>query len=1036
MGLSVLSHESKSKRMLRTKSSDWPVIPHIIIPLMYRFFINRPVTTFMLMLTFVLLGLYAYRNIPVDRFPDVDFPVVSVTTIYEGANPYVVDTVVTREIEEELASISGVDSIVAKSYTGVSRISVIFDLDKDIDVAAQEVRDAVQRAYRRMPEGVDPPSVRKLNTSMAPIMAVLVHGDVDYGIISYFADKVVKREFERVRGVAEVHLGGFRDRVMWIRLDPERLYSRGLTVSDVIEVFRKNNVETPAGRIYSKNREYVLRIMGKFRSAEEINDLIIRNGVRLRDVGHAEFSYDERRNAVRFNLKSAVALIVYKESKTNTVQVAEGVIRKIEELRKVAPEGVSIDVNYDASVFIKRSVADATHEIIVGSLLTALIVFLFLGSVRFTLIPVLAIPISILGAVFVLYLTGNSLNTLSLLALAVAVGIVIDDAIVVLESIYRRNEEGLRGTEAAVVGTRIVVFALLSSTSSLIVIFLPILFLKGPVGVFFGVFSFTLITAIAISFLVSISFTPMLSARLVSSEGKNVFMRAYERFEALFDVALRWSLNHKLVVLLISLGTVIGGLQFAKITKKEFFPVVDEGRFIIRFETPLGSSFEFTNRKAREIEKILVSNPYVLRYGMAVGEGLISPTVNGGMFFVTLKDRKERPHQKVVMNMIRDELRKVKDVRASVEVPSVVGARGGRQTDIQYVVRGESLEELARVADSLVSFLKERGGYADIDTDIRVNQPEIRIKVDRDKLRDLGLSVEDVGNTLTALFGKLWVGTYELGSESYDVYVKAEEDFLRTYENLKKVFLRARNGQLVPLTSVVSYELKPGYTVINRYNRQYSFILFANLRDKSLGEAVAEIEGFLKRILPPGYTFEPTGHTKEFQRAFAGLSLALLVAVAGVYMILASLFESLVHPFTVMLTLPLAISGVFGLIYITGGSLNIPSYFGVILLIGLVARDSVLFIERIVQLRKEGESVREAIMKARKERLRPILMTTLTIMFALLPVALGLTEGSELRQPLAVAVIGGLTTALPLSLFVIPVVYELFERIRGIRTLR
>lgn len=1006
---------------------------------MYRFFINRPVTTLMLMLSLIILGVYAYRNIPVDRFPDVDFPVVAITTVYEGANPYVVDTVVTREIEEELASISGIDSIISKSYTGLSRISVVFDLDKDIDVAAQEVRDAVQRAYRRMPAGVDPPVVRKLNTSLAPIMAVLVHGDVDYDTISYFADKVVKREFERVRGVAEVHLGGFRDRVMWIRVDPLKMNARRITVVDVIDAFRRNNVETPAGRIYSREREYVLRIIGKFRDAQEINDLVIKDGVRVRDIGHAEFSFDERRNAVRFNLKSAVALIVYKESKTNTVQTAEGVIRKIEELRKVAPAGVNIDVNYDASIFIKRSVSDAIHEIGVGSLLTAAIVFLFLGSVRFTLIPVLAIPISILGTVFLLYLTGNSLNTMSLLALAVAVGIVIDDAIVVLESIYRRNEEGLRGVKAAEVGTRIVIFALLSSTSSLIVIFLPILFLKGPIGVFFGVFSLTLLTAIAISFLVSISFTPMLSARLVSAEKKNVFMRAYERFERAFDVALRWSLDHKLIVLLFSIGTVVGGIQIAKFVKKEFFPIVDEGRFIIRFETPLGSSFEFTNRKAREIEKVLVSNPYILRYGMAVGEGLISPTVNGGMFFVTLRDRRERPHQKVVMNMVRDSLRRIKDVRASVEIPSVVGARGGRQTDIQYVVRGESLEELGRIAEDLVSFLNDRGGYADIDTDIRINQPEIRIEIDRDRLADLGLSVEDIGNTLSALFGKLWIGTYELGSESYDVYIKAEENFLRTYENLKRVFVRSKSGELVPITSVIRYELAPGYTVINRHNRQYSFILFANLRDKSLGEAVEEIEGFLKDRLPPGYTFEPTGATKEFQRAFRGLATALLVAVIGVYMILASLFESFIHPFTVMLTLPLAVSGVFGLLLITGNSLSIPSYFGIILLIGLVARDSVLFIERIVQLRKEGEGTREAIMKARKERLRPILMTTLTIMFALLPVALGLTEGSELRKPLALSVIGGLTTALPLSLFVIPVVYELFEKLGSLirnRTLR
>ncbi|MDQ7039037.1 MAG: efflux RND transporter permease subunit [Aquificota bacterium] len=997
---------------------------------MYRFFIHRPVTTFMFMIAFVILGYYAYKNIPVDRFPDVDFPMVTVITTYKGANPYVVDTTVTRVIEEDLASISGVDAIISKSHTGLSTVTVVFDLDKDIDVGAQEVRDVVQRAYRRLPPGVDPPVVRKVTTSTAPIMAVLVHGDADYDVVSFFADKVVKREFERIRGVGEVHMGGFRDRVLWIRVDPERLYSRGLTVQDVINAFKRHHFESPAGVIYSENREYILRIVGKFRDAEELSDMVIREGIRLRDVGRAEFSYDEVRNAVRFNLKSAVALIIYKESKSNTVETAERVWERIEELRKIAPKGVRIDVNYDASVFIKRSVNDAVHEIVVGSLLTALMVFLFLGNIRLTLIPVSAIPVSILGTVFVLYITGNSLNIVSLIALAVAVGIVIDDAIVVLESIYRRNEEGFRGTEAAERGTRTVIFALLASTSCLIVIFLPVLFLKGPIGTFFGVFSLTLMTAIAISFLVSVSFTPMLSARLVKPGERNVFMRAYGRFEEAFDRALRWALDHKAVVLLVSAGTVLAGVQLASITKREFFPLVDEGRFIVRFETPLGSSFEFTNRKAREIERVLMENPYVLRYGMAVGEGLIRPTVNGGIFFVTLKDRRERPHQGAVMSMIRREIRKIKDVRASVDVPSVVGARGGRQTDIQYVVRGDSLEELAKIAERLRSFLEQAGGYTDVDTDIRINQPEIRITVDRNRLYDLGITVEDVANTLTALFGKLRIGSYELGSESYDVYIKAEESFLRTYENLKRVFVRAENGDLVPITAVIDYELAPGYTVINRYNRQYSFMVFANLEGKSIDEAVREIEDFLRKTLPPGYTFEPTDQTKEFQRAFKGLATALLVAVVGVYMILASLFESPVHPFTVMLTLPLAVSGVFGLIYLTGGSLSVPSYFGIILLTGLVARDSVLFIERIIQLRKEGEDIRTAIMKARKERLRPILMTTLTIVFALLPVALGLTEGAELRKPLAIAVIGGLTTALPLSLFVIPVVYELFERLK------
>ncbi len=1000
---------------------------------MYRFFINRPVTTFMFMITFVILGYYAYRNIAVDRFPDVDFPMITVSTVYEGASAELVDATVTRVIEEDLARISGIDAIISKSYAGLSSVTVVFDLDKDIEVAAQEVRDVAQRVFRRLPKGVDPPTVRKINTSLAPIMAVLVHGSADYDVVSFFADKVVKREFERLRGVGEIHTGGFRDRVLWIRLDPERMYARNVTVGEILDAVRKNHMEVPAGVVYGENREYVLRIVGKLADAEEFNDLIIRDGLRLRDVARAEFSYEERRNAVRFNLKSAVALIIYKESKSNTVETADRVWRKIEELRRIAPKGVNIDVNYDASVFIKRSVSDALHEIAIGSLLTALTVFVFLGSLRFTLIPVSAIPISVLGTIFFLYITGGSLNTMSLLALAVAVGIVIDDAIVVLESIYRRNEEGLRGREAAEKGTRTVIFALLTSTASLIVIFVPVLFLKGPVGTFFGVFTFTLITAIAVSFLVSISFTPMLSARLVRVEEKNVFMRAYERFEGSFDRALRWALDHKLAVLLFSVGTVFAGFQIAGLTKKEFFPLVDEGRFVIRFETPLGSSFEFTNRKAREIEEILMANPHVLRYGMAVGEGLVSPTVNGGMFFVTLKERGERPHQREVMNAVREETAKLKDVRVSVDVPSVIGARGGRQTDIQYVVRGDSLEELSRIADRLRAFLEEAGGYTDVDTDIRINQPEVRIRVDRNRLGDLGVSVEEVGMTLNALFGKLRVGTYELGSESYDIYMKAEEEFLKSYENLRRVFVRSRSGDLVPLSSLVSYELVSGYTVINRYNRQYAFMLFANLKDKSLGEAVEEIESFLREALPPGYTFEATGQTKEFQRAFRGLGIALLIAVVGVYMVLASLFESLIHPFTVMLTLPLAVSGVFGLLYLTGTSLSVPSYFGIILLVGIVARDSVLFIERIIQLRKEGEGVRDAIMKARRERLRPILMTTLTIVFALLPAALGLLEGSELRQPLAVAVIGGLISALPLSLFVIPVVYELLEKLRSFR---
>lgn len=1006
---------------------------------MYSFFIRRPVTTWMFMLSFIIAGLYALKYIPIDRNPDVDFPVVSISTTYAGASPYVVDTNITRKIEDELATISGIEAINSSSFTGTSRISVIFDLDKDIDTAAQEVRDAVNRAQRQFPPNTDPPVVRKVDTSLAPILAIVLHGNTDYGTLSYLADKVIKREFERVKGVGEVDLGGFRDYVMWVRVDPLKLAGLKLTVIDVVNALEKNNVEIPSGRVDSLNREYIIRVYGKGQTAEDIANIIIKNNIKIADIGKVEFTFDERRGIVRFKAFDAkeaepgIALIVYKQAKENTVEVSKRVIEKMNELNRQLPVGVRLDVNYDASVFIERSVKDALHEIVLGSILTAVMVFLFLGSLRMTFIPAMAIPVSILGAIAFLFFFGQSLNTFTLLALAVAVGLVIDDAIVVMESIYRRNEEGLTGIEAAEKGTKTVIFALLASTASLIAIFIPVLFVKSVIGKFFFGFALSLIVAIAISYIVSLSFTPMVSARLVRAGEKSIFQKAYDRFELLFDRALRWSLNHKLIVLAVSLITVVIGFKMASITPKEFTPIVDEGRFLVRFETPTGSSFDFVDRKAKELEKIVEKNLYVLRYGVAFGEGIAGrPEVNGGIFFITLKDRETgRPHQKEIMDMFRKEFRKVQDVRAIIDIPSAVGPRGGRSADVMYVIKGPDLNELGRISSQIEGKLRQLSGYTDIDTDLRINKPEVKVFIDREKALNLGVSVEDIANTLNFLFGKFKIGTYEKGSESYNIYVKADDSFLKSFDNINKVYVRDKNGNLVPLSAVVKYELAPGYNVINRYNRQYAVTIYANVTGgKSVSDAVKEVEQIIKQTLPSGYTYETAGQTKEFKRTFSYLGLALIVAIVAVYMILASLFESYIHPFTVLLTLPFAVSGVFGLILLTGTTLNVTSYFGIILLIGLVTRDSVLFIERIIQLKKDGLNTLDAIMQARKERLRPILMTTLTIFAALLPVSLGLTEGSEMRQPLAIAVIGGLLTALPLSLFVIPIVYLLLDKLK------
>lgn len=989
------------------------------------------------MLSFILLGLYSLRNIAVDRLPDVDFPTITITTFYPGANAYVVDVNVTRRIEDQIATIGGIESISSISFAGVSRIVVSFSLEKDINIASQEVRDAVQRVQRALPEEAEAPIVRKLDTSLAPVFVVLVHSKTqDYETLAYWADKVIKREFERIDGVGQVDLGGFRDNALWVRLDPEKLYSRGLSVGDVVSAIERNHIEAPAGAIYGKDREYIIRLYAKAEDPDDLKNVLVRDNVFIKDVADVVFTQDEYRGEARYNGEKAVVLLIYKESKANTVAVVDAIKERMEELNSQLPQGMRMDFTFDSSIFVKDSVRAAIEEIIFGSLLTALVVYFFLGSLRLTFVPIFAIPIALFGTVFLIYQLGGSLNTFTLLGMAVAVGIVIDDAIVVMESIFRRRQEGLSYMQAGEVGTKTVIFALLASTASLLIVFAPLIFLKGVVGKLFSNFALTIAIAIAISYIVAISFTPMASARLLKQiPSKNIFVRAYERFEERFDKVLKWGLDHKIFIVFVSSLSVFAGFYlFKNHTKKEFFPQVDEGRFLVRFETPVGSSFEFTRQKASEIESIVLKNPYVDRFGFAVGQGVAGrPDVNGGLGFVYLK-AVDRPHQMKIMEQVRKELRKVKDARVSIESPGIIGPAGGRQVDLQYSVRGPSLEELQNISERLTAEFRQRDGYRDVDTSLRLNEPQVQLRVDRQKMADLGVSTREVSDTLNALFGKLRVATYELGAESYDLYVKANEDFVKSEENLSKVFVRNSKGDLIPLSEVVNISISSGYKGINRYNRVYSFTFFANITEKKdLASASKELEDWLLRNLPPGYSFEPVGQAKEFKRAFQGLGNTLLLALLGIFMVLASLFESLRHPFTVLLMVPTAIAGTFGLLALTGTSLSIPSYFGIILLIGIIVRDAVLFIERIIQLREEGVETREAILQARRERLRPILMTTLTVISALIPVALGITAGSELRKPLAIAVIGGLITGLPLSLFLLPVVYEALDNL-GLKT--
>jgi hydrophobe/amphiphile efflux-1 (HAE1) family protein len=1000
--------------------------------------IKKPVFAWMLMLATIVFGLVAAREIGISQFPDVDFPTISVSVAWEGASPEAVESDIIEPLEEAVMQVEGVKSLTSSSRQGSGSITVELDLSRNVDLALQDVQTKVSQAQNRLPRDVDPPVISKSNPEDQPIMWLGVSGPFARQYISDFARYRLKEVLQTVPGVGEVTLGGSLERNIRIWVDADKLDARGLTVMDIISALQREHVELPAGRIETEGREVNVRVMGEALDLETLRRIVVREQegvpVYLTDVALVEDGFEDVRRAARVNGQPAQGLGIRKQRGANAVAVAEGVRARLAELQKTMPEGLEVGVNFDSTQFIEESVHEIQFELLLACLLTALVCWAFLGSLSSTLNVVLAIPMSLLGTVAVIYFLGFTLNTFTLLGLALAVGIVVDDAIMVLENIFRHAEEGKDRVRAAREGTHEITFAALAATLAVVAIFLPVVFMKGVIGKFFLQFGVTLCVAVMLSYLEAITLAPARCAQMLKPGRENrsrvglAVDRAFTWLEEKYARVLRQGLKYPWWVLA---GAVVllslSGFVFRSLPS-EFVPSQDQSRMMVRLQTAVGSNLEETDRLFQRAEAFFDSRPEVQRVFSVVG-GMGGGGVNSGIVFLTLLPPDQRMPQAEFAQIIRKELNSYPGLRAVVMDLSQAGFTAQRGFPVEFSVRGSDWERLIEASTEMREKLQASGKVVDLDTDYQLGMPELRITPDRDRTADLGVSVNEVATTLNALVGGVRVGKYSTGGRRIDVRLRLLKDQRSRPEDLSTLKVRTGSAELVPLSSLVTQEERPALQAITRRDRERAISLFANVAPgANQDEALATVER-LSKELPGGTRVVLGGASVAFRESMSSLIFALALGILVAYMVLASQFNSFMHPVTVLTILPLSVAGAAFALAATGTTLNIFSMIGLLLLMGIVKKNSIILVDYALQQREQGADAVEAMQRAGPVRLRPILMTSIATMMAAVPAALALGAGSETRAPMSIAVLGGLSVSTVLSLLVVPAFYVVADRI-------
>ena len=1012
--------------------------------------ISRPVLATVMSLTLLLFGVLCFTFLPVREYPDIDSPVVTVSTVYRGASAQVVETEITDLLEEQLSTIEGIKTMTSSSAEQVSNITLEFNLRRNVEDAANDVRDRVARVRGALPLTADDPVVAKQDVNAQPIIWLSLNGE-RYSLLELTdtARNLLSERLQRVEGVGAVIIGAGRKFAMRIWVDPDRLAAHGLTVADVENALRAENAEIPSGRVEGQGREFSVRTRGDLNSPEEFGAIVIadREGspVRLSDVANVEIGAADERSSARFNGVPSIGLGIVKQQKASTVEVAKRVRAALEEMRPDLPAGMKLETAFDSSQFIQDSIHEVIVSLFVAFALVILVIFVFLGSMRATLIPVAAIPISIIGTFTVTYFLGFSLNILTLLALVLAIGLVVDDAIVMLENIHRHMEMGKPRLVAAVDGAREIGFAILATTLTLVAVFVPVAFLTGRVGRLFNEFGIAVAASVLISGFVALTLTPMLCSRMLRQEHgpkdgggiRGVLDRFFEAINRGYERQMRTAFRHRWVVLLttaLSAGLIV--LLFT-VLPKELSPTEDRGLIFNILFAPEGATLEYTDRYLRQAESIYQHVPEVDGQFSAVGLSGGGPgSVTDAFMFVRLKPQNQRKRsQQQIVQAVFPQMLSIPGVLAIPINPPGLGGSFGRP--VKFVLKADSYEDLQRAMGAMLGEAQKLGYLLNMDTDLKLNKPQLEVQIDRDRASAQNVSVDEIGNTLQTLLGGRRVTYFKLGNRQYDVVLQVPPRDRASPSVIDGIYVRGSGG-LVQLANVVNVHERVSPRELNHFSRVRSATLNANLAPGvTIGRATADLQAIARRALPPGVRTELDGEMRDYAESSSGLYFLFIVALLFIYLVLAAQFESFIHPLTILLSVPLAVVGALITLFVFHATLNIYSQIGLIMLIGLVTKNAILIVEYANQRRRlsaergEPEDVVDAVIAAARIRLRPILMTTLATVFGILPIAIGLGAGAEARKPLGMAVVGGMVVSTALTLLVVPMFYAILARFAG-----
>jgi hydrophobe/amphiphile efflux-1 (HAE1) family protein len=1020
--------------------------------------IRKPVFAWMLMGAMIIFGYLAMRKMGVSQLPDVDFPVVNVSVNYEGAAPDVMELDIIDPIESAVLQVEGVKTLTSSARLSSANISVEFNLDKNIDIAVAEVEAKINQASRFLPKGIDPPIISKVNPDDRPIMWLSVSSkNMPLKDLMAFVRDNLKDKFQTVSGVADVFLGGYVDPNLRVWVKNDKLDQYQLTVTDVINAIQAEHKESPSGFIETPLQEKNVRTLGEAANIEEFNKLpIIRRGgapnfkpVFIEDVVQVEEGLADIRRISRVMGQTAVGLGVRKQRGSNAVEVAQGIKKKMEEVQKNLPADMQLGINFDSTRFIEEAIHELKFTMVLSALLTAFVCWLFLGSFAATLNVVLAIPTSILGAFVILKYMNFTLNTFTLLGLSLSIGIVVDDAIMVLENIYRHHEGGKDKVRASRDGANEITFAALAATVAIIAIFVPVALMDGVIGKYFFQFGITISVAVALSLVEALTLTPMRTSQFMEDTKRHTRVgMAVDRFfdwvSLLYVRLLNLTLNNRWKVLLISTIFFATTFMVVRLIPREFVPVQDTSMFMVRLKTPEGSSLQFTDNAVKAVEEYFSKRPEVKRYFVSVGGFGGGGEANSAMMFVTLHAPGDRPkdeHGKApvqvnLLNTYRRDFKDFKQGKVFVQDTSQGGfSASGRGFPVEFTLTGGNWDELIKASKATMEEMKQSGLYTDIDTDYKESVMEVHVLPDREQAKLRGVSVQEIGLTINALIGGAIIGKYSKDGHRNDIRIKMSDSSENKLDDLKKIWVRNSRGELVSLMDVVRVRETPGVQAISRRDRQRAVSIFSGVaQGKAQGEALARVREITRKHLPPGYNLVESGASETFAQTFSSLGFALAMGILIAYMVLGAQFNSFIDPITVLMALPFSFTGAFLGLWLMGETLNIYSMIGLILLMGIVKKNSILLVDFTNQRRLEGLTIMEALRDACPKRLRPILMTTFSTVAGAIPLALSLGPGSETLRPMAVAVIGGAIVSTFLTLVVVPAIYSLFGREKNIRS--